>query len=275
LPHLLLAATLMGLAGPGAWPAEAPAADELLDALVSSYPEALVRHDGAHIYWRDGTAMAVADGKEDKSFNDLLANASILDQFRLAYPRGSLAAPPAVNADPGRFRNESFFRKMYGDCQKGEVQRNMTAITWLPGTWGKTVQVTRVNGVSEKLKHVSDEIDQLPPAIRQAAYPIAGVFSCRAVKDTGRPSMHAYAAAIDLNLKTADYWLWQSAKGSAAIAYKNRMPREIIDIFEKHGFISGAKWYHYDTMHFEYRPELLRASAAAPPKVGAGAGPAQ
>jgi hypothetical protein len=28
-------------------------------------------------------------------------------------------------------------------------------------------------------------------------------------------------------------------------------------IFEKHGFIWGGKWYHYDTMHFEYRPELL------------------
>jgi hypothetical protein len=28
-------------------------------------------------------------------------------------------------------------------------------------------------------------------------------------------------------------------------------------VFEKHGFIWGGKWYHYDTMHFEYRPELL------------------
>ncbi|MEJ2663631.1 MAG: M15 family metallopeptidase, partial [Spirochaetia bacterium] len=27
--------------------------------------------------------------------------------------------------------------------------------------------------------------------------------------------------------------------------------------FEKYGFIWGGKWYHYDTMHFEYRPELL------------------
>lgn len=26
---------------------------------------------------------------------------------------------------------------------------------------------------------------------------------------------------------------------------------------EKHGFIWGGCWYHYDTMHFEYRPELL------------------
>ena len=40
-------------------------------------------------------------------------------------------------------------------------------------------------------------------------------------------------------------------------AYKNRIPMEIVRIFEKHGFIWGGRWSHYDTMHFEYRPELL------------------
>ena len=38
---------------------------------------------------------------------------------------------------------------------------------------------------------------------------------------------------------------------------KNKIPFEIVEIFERHGFIWGGKWYHYDTMHFEYRPELL------------------
>jgi D-alanyl-D-alanine carboxypeptidase len=28
-------------------------------------------------------------------------------------------------------------------------------------------------------------------------------------------------------------------------------------LFEQHGFIWGGKWYHYDTMHFEYRPEII------------------
>jgi hypothetical protein len=268
--HLLLVAMLMAPAGQGAWSAEVLEVNDLLDVLVSSYPGALARHDGTHVYWRDGTVMDVTDGSDDKPFDDLLADASVLDQFRLRYPRGRLAAPPALNADPGRFRNEAFFRKMYGDCQTGEVQRNMTPISWLPktliqGTWGKTVLATKVNGVASTLKQVSDEIDALPAAIKAAAWPIAGVFSCRAVKDTGRPSMHAYAAAIDLNIKTSDYWLWQTAKRGGNIPYRNRMPLEIVDIFEKHGFIWGGKWYHYDTMHFEYRPELLKVSDAAQP----------
>jgi hypothetical protein len=265
-PHLLLVAMVMAPAWQGAWSAEVLEVNDLLDVLVSSYPEALARHDRTHVYWHDGTVMDVTDGRDDKGFDDLLANASVLDQFRLRYPRGRLAAPPALNADPGRFRNEAFFRKMYGDCQKGEIQRNMAPITWLPKTWGKTVLVTKVNGVASTLKQVSDQIDALPATIKAAAWPIAGVFSCRAVKDTGRPSMHAYAAAIDLNIKASDYWLWQTAKGGN-IPYRNRMPQEIVDIFERHGFIWGGKWYHYDTMHFEYRPELLKASDAAQPEV--------
>jgi hypothetical protein len=234
--------------------AHGESAGRLLDRLVRAYPDMLSGHDDKTITWRDGTVMPVDNGVPDKSFDQLLRNASILDQMRLAYPTGA-SAPPAPNADPGRFRNEAFFKKMYGDCNVGEVKRNLVTIIWLPRSWGKPVQVTRVNGVDARLKQVSAEIDALDPAVRAAAFPIAGVLSCRPVADTGKMSMHGYAAAIDLNLKYSDYWLW-AGKGKA-ISHKNRMPQQIVDIFERHGFIWGGKWYHYDTMHFEYRPELL------------------
>jgi hypothetical protein len=227
---------------------------ENLDRLVRAYPETLSRHDDKSIFWRDGTAMLVGDGIDDKSFDDLLRKASILDQMRLPYPLGA-SPQPELDSDPGRFRNEAFFKKMYGDCNTAEVKKNLTTVVWLPRSWGKPIQVTRVNGVADHLREVSAEIDGLEPSIRAAAFPIAGVLSCRPVADTGKMSMHGYAAAIDLNLKYSDYWMW--AGKSKVIPYKNRMPREIVDIFERHGFIWGGKWYHYDTMHFEYRPELL------------------
>ena len=236
---------------------------EALDRLVAAYPAALERHDGERIFWRDGTVMPASDEVKDKSFGQLLKSASILDQFVVPYMMGRPSAPPPVNVDPGRFRNEAFFKKLYGDCRKGDVERNLVAISWLPKTWGKAVRVTKAQGVAEHLKEVSDEIDALPAAVRDAAYPIAGVLACRPVADTGKMSMHGYAAAIDLNLKFSDYWLWQ--KKADQIPYRNRMPQEIVDIFERHGFIWGGKWYHYDTMHFEYRPELLGASSATGP----------
>jgi hypothetical protein len=68
--------------------------------------------------------------------------------------------------------------------------------------------------------------------------------------------MHSWGAAIDINAAYADYWLWPRGKSGNAI------PTEIIDIFERRGFIWGGKWSHYDTMHFEYRPELLNAPPA-------------
>jgi hypothetical protein len=237
--------------------AKAQSTNAALDALVAAYPDFLVRHDGSAIYWRDGTRMPVGGG-DHKSFDQLLRNASILDQFHLRYPRGALAKPPGINDDPGRFRNEAFFDKMYGNCHRGQVRPHLVAIRWLPRTWGKKILVTRINGVASRLAAISAEIDALPARIKRAAYPIAGVSSCRAVADTGKPSMHSYAAAIDLNVRFSDYWRWQ--RKTRLIPYRNRMPQQIVDIFERHGFIWGGKWYHYDTMHFEYRPELLGMS---------------
>ncbi|WP_417021317.1 M15 family metallopeptidase [Bradyrhizobium elkanii] len=78
------------------------------------------------------------------------------------------------------------------------------------------------------------------------------------VAGTGRMSMHGYAAAIDLNLKVSDHWLW----AGKTIPCNNRMPRQIVDIVARHGFIWGRKWYHCDTMHLESRPDFPESEAA-------------
>jgi D-alanyl-D-alanine carboxypeptidase len=222
-----------------------------LDALVHAYPDHLAGHDETDLIWRDGTRQKLSDGNSAKSFNEKLRHASILDQISLPYRKGPLAKPPAAQDDPGRFRNIAFFDKMYGDCEKGETRKYLTRVKWLPHSGGGFVEVTEVNGVAAKLEAVSDEIERLPVDLRRFAFPSAGAFNCRVMKDTGARSMHAYGAAIDLNVKFADYWLWSKA------GYHNRMPDEIVAIFERHGFIWGGKWGHFDTMHFEYRPELL------------------
>jgi hypothetical protein len=231
-------------------------AGDPLDVLVASYPDALVRHDDRALLWRDGTAMPVSDGVANKAFEMLLRYASILDQFSVPYRRGPLSKPPGPNEDPGRFRNTAFFRKMYGDCDKGEVSSRLVSIPWLAKTWGKPVRITPVNHLDERLRAVSAEIDVLPDNIKRAAYPIAGTYNCRVVADTRQPSPHAFGIAIDLNLAFSDYWYWARTR-DGSLPYRNRMPQEIVSIFEKHGFIWGGKWNHFDTMHFEYRPELL------------------
>jgi len=69
--------------------------------------------------------------------------------------------------------------------------------------------------------------------------------------------VHSFGAAVDINVACSDYWHDTVTDETAKVVYRNRIPAEIIEVFEKNGFIWGGWWYHFDTMHFEYRPELL------------------
>lgn len=230
----------------------------LLDVLVAAYPDQLAGHERGELLWRDGTRMPASDGRDGKTFAQLLETASIVDMFAVPYRPGAPSAPPALNDDPGRFRNEPFFLKMYGDCRKGEVERRLTTIVWLPKTAKQTVRVTSVNGVADRLSRVSDELERLPAETRKLLHPLAGVYNCRPVAGTKQLSVHGFAAAIDISTAAGDYWRWAKARPDGRRPYRNRVPYEIVEIFERHGFIWGGKWDHFDTFHFEYRPELLR-----------------
>jgi hypothetical protein len=224
-----------------------------LDRLVAAYPSFLAKADAEFLYWNDGTKMPISDGRPDKTFDERLKDPSLADQMDLIYPKGTLEEPPSPKADPGRFRNVAFFNKMYGDCAQNETQKTLVVVNWLPRSTNSKLKVTSVNGIAGHLRAVSDEIDRLPLKLKRFAFPSAGTFNCRGVKDTGNKSMHAWGAAIDINTTFSDYWLWSKDK-----KYRNRIPMEIVAIFERHGFIWGGKWDHFDTMHFEYRPELFR-----------------
>ena len=112
----------------------------------------------------------------------------------------------------------------------------------------------KVCGMRYTVEKKSDELDLKPYLVS-----IGGTFNWRPIKGTQRLSTHSYGIAIDINTNKSDYWQWNCncTDEENKVIYKNRIPQIIIDIFEKNGFIWGGKWYHYDTMHFEYRPELL------------------
>ena len=242
----IIAAVLLA-AGPAA-------ADPAIDALVAAYPDFLAGSEGNVLIWKDGTRMPISDRRTGKSFVQLLDHPDIKDQFAIPYPLGIKLKHPAINEDPGRIRFQPFFLKMYGDCRK--AARRLKAVRWLPNRGGGIVMATTVNGVAEKLAAVARELEQLPANLTRFLVPSAGAYNCRAIAKTHRLSVHAYGAAIDLNSRYGDYWQWPTAS-KGTIPWKNRMPLAIVEVFERHGFIWGGKWYHYDTMHFEYRPELI------------------
>jgi hypothetical protein len=227
--------------------------------LVAAYPTFLDRIDGNVLVWKDGTRMTIDDGQGAKDHETLLATADIKDMLLLPYPLGRASKPPGRNDDPGRARNSAFFEKMYGDCQAGNVAKNLVDVIWLPKKWGKKIRATRINGVASKLAAVSAELDALPSKFDEFLFPPAGTYVCRPIAGTKRVSAHGYGIAVDIATKSTHYWRWSRAKAGDAIPYRNSIPFEVVEIFERHGFIWGGKWYHYDTMHFEYRPELIGA----------------
>ncbi|MDR2537639.1 MAG: M15 family metallopeptidase [Treponema sp.] len=95
-----------------------------------------------------------------------------------------------------------------------------------------------------------------------------GAWNWRNIAGSASRSFHSYGTAIDLLMKTVPgketYWLWTQQKGVdfRAVPEEDKLnpPRSVVCVFEDEGFIWGGKWATYDTMHFEYHPELIYLS---------------
>lgn len=246
---------------------EAIARGPALDHLVAAYPDHIARIEDGNIIWKDGgDPTPVSDGKDHKTFDEWLENPDIDDIFRYSYPGATpLALAIDRDVDPGRARPSEFFDRIYGDCTRNEVVQHLVDVVWLPAKRGQKIKFSSVNGAAAKLTEVSRELDNLDAQFDKYLLPIAGTYNCRPIAGSTRVSAHGHGIAIDLALKHAHYWRWSKPDSIGVYAYQNQFPVEIVHIFEKHGFIWGGRWYHYDTMHFEYRPELLRASTGLVP----------
>ncbi|MDO3626604.1 M15 family metallopeptidase [Mucilaginibacter sp. BT774] len=225
--------------------------------LIKYYGNWVSGFSNNHLLFKDGTQLLWNDGLKNKSFKDLLEKPDLKDMFGQPYSTGKLNSPPGKNFDPGRVRNEAFFMKIYGSTAK-QVSQHLTEITWCPKLVGQKIKVTTVNGIDKNLVQISKELD-VHPELKKYLMNIGGTFAWRNIAGTNRHSMHSFGMTIDINTTYSDYWQWacKCTNEDATFLYKNRIPQTIVDIFEKYGFIWGGKWYHFDTMHFEYRPELI------------------
>lgn len=219
-------------------------------ALLESYPEYIKEIEDNRLEMYDGTLITY-DDKKDKDFVGRLDDCDVEDMFFTPY---SLPDPePEYLADAGRGRSDALFQKMYGNSEVN-VRSHLVAVEW----FGDKVLFTSVNGAADSLRVVAKELAKYPelkPYLKSS-----GTFYWRKVRGANRMSAHSYGIAFDIAVDKSDYWLWK-AKGNdelQKIKYYNQIPRKLVEIFQRHGFIWGGAWYHYDTMHFEYRPEIIR-----------------
>jgi D-alanyl-D-alanine carboxypeptidase-like protein len=221
--------------------------------LMKAYPQYITGYKDNKLLFSDGTSMLYDDGKV-KTKQQLLDNADIEDQFAYTYKTGKYIA---AGEDPGRIRNEAFFKKLYGTTAAA-VEKKLVTINWCPKLAPQKIRVTTVNGLDKIVKQLSDELDN-HPEFKKYVSNIGGTFNWRKISGSEHLSTHSFGCTIDINVKYSAYWQWncKCKDENAKLTYTNRIPETLVALFEKHGFIWGGKWYHYDTMHFEYRPELL------------------
>ena len=231
----------------------APAIPVELVRLSQAYPGQIKGATTADIVLASSVHVSYTNGREAEPFEQRLGHASLKDQMAIPYPAGASYPVPSGDNDPGRLRNIPFFQAMYGADERA-VRSHLVTVRWLGR---RDLLVTSVNGVDKALMRVSNALMQLPRQILDCASG-AGTFAYRRVAGSDYLSPHSFGIAIDLNRGCSNYWYWDKRRRrDGSFAYVNRMPIEIVLAFEREGFIWGGKWAHYDTMHFEYRPELL------------------
>jgi len=257
----LLAAAVFGWLPAGAVLAAAPSLEARVAALIAAYPETLSTAEDGKLLFKDGGPPLVIDDGRKRDHFERLATGDIADSLEQIYPAGACETRPVRNDDPGRIRNEALLKRLFGASAKA-VAADLVKLDW----FGESLRVTKRQGVNRALQAVRDDLTaavQTDPALKRYLTPSSGTFNWRKVAGQPNLSVHSFGAAIDINTRFANYWVWSGGKPGKVPTYDNQYPMLIVDIFERHGFIWGGRWYHYDTMHFEYRPELMAIARQA------------
>lgn len=235
-------------------------------AIVAAYSKAygsdfggVSRNEAGELVLRFVDREFVYDDGLNKTFTELLDRPDLEDTFCQTYPLSNPTDRLPENFDPGRFRLEELFKTLYGSTEK-EVLQNCIMVDFC----GHRVRFNERCGAADALRAVGEVLDKLmekQPALKEFVTELGGTFQWRFIAGTTRLSNHSFGNAIDLNTKKSAYWRWASPSRLNTFSRRD-WPVEIIEAFEAHGFIWGGKWWHYDTMHFEFRPELVAYARA-------------
>jgi hypothetical protein len=221
-----------------------------LTCLARYYTGHPVERNGAWFFeLPDGKSIPYDDGKT-RDFAQKLETPDVKDTFSIKYRKGPIQPVSLENDDPGRIRVEALFANTYG---KSESQVQVVPLELL----GQRLRVhKKLVPVFERLAKRLAGLVAADGSLRPFLTKLGGTFNWRNIAGTDRQSAHSYGVSLDINVERSDYWRWQKGK----LKWVNKIPQAIVDAFEAEGFIWGGRWYHFDTMHFEYRPELLDES---------------
>jgi hypothetical protein len=175
------------------------------------------------------------------------------------------------NAENPPRRHESFYGTLLAARSRAETEQRVVRME----VAGYTVTVherlreplTRVSESLRDLRRTDPEVD----AFLKGLVEMNG-YNYRYVEGTRSRSFHSYGLAVDMVPRSYGgrhaYWMWAMSKVKDwwTVPYERRwmVPLPVVRAFEREGFIWGGKWLFFDTMHFEYRPEIMHLAQAVP-----------
>jgi hypothetical protein len=237
--------------------------------------EWMLRMDGQWFAWAEGRLVPEAERAEWQRYAPFpfyrypagIPPLSVVDEERAARIRARVREEAA---DPPR-RHPAFLGALLQAADRAETESRMVRIE----VAGYTVTVHE--RLAAPLAKVSEELWLLRESDPEVAAFLRGLaemngYNYRYVEGTRSRSLHSYGLAVDLVPRsyggTHAYWMWAMSKVRDfwTVPYERRwmVPLPVVEAFERQGFTWGGKWLFFDTMHFEYRPEILLAAAKSP-----------
>lgn len=174
-----------------------------------------------------------------------------------------------ADEEPPR-RYEGLLADLYRAGTRGQIEGRIVTVKLM----GFEVRVHEQ--IAGPLEAVGGDLEVLIETDPEVQRFVAGLeslagYNWREIAGTRSRSYHSYGIAVDLAPKSFGgrhtYWRWALPQTEEfySIPYERRwmVPRQIVEIFERGGFVWGGKWFFFDTMHFEYRPEILVLATGA------------
>ncbi len=253
-------------------------ADDVFRALVQAYPDWVTPSKdgddktlsvgGKEFLWAEGRLLPPeqADHWADYSpqpfyvYQRQVPDVASWSAERVAEAEARLA--DRRSASPKR--ESSFFDALWEIHNRGTADDAQKRIRFLglPVTVHKSLEsvLARIEARLQAERTQDESLDRfLNNLVRLEGY------NWRAIAETQSRSNHAYGAAVDLIPRSyggkSPYWLWspQERPGWYRTAWVRRWDPHpaVVKAFEAEGFVWGGKWLLFDTIHFEYRPEIL------------------
>jgi hypothetical protein len=246
-----------------------------------------------------GVEIPCSDGQQLNSWQRML-DMDVNSVLKDSYPVGPVPLPIRTTENPGRYRNYDLLKSTYGETEsevrKNLVNVQILGQSILFNRKNGAAQALKK--VSQELDQLIKTDAKVAEFVKpwMGGWPWSRTklsefaYSWRTVAGTPLLSTHSFGIALDLTTgkeKDPVYWLWEEAsrryqkaklqnphvtwnqikenlKESDVEVYLpekiQTLPMKVVQAFEKHGFIWGAKWNRYDSMHFEYRPEMINSA---------------